>query len=178
MMNASGDLWMDHEKLSRALSFAGYDCESRSSEGGHGDKYTAIFPEAMIWLWRDWPAPVQAGANPPQVQEILLPHEPWKLVGGGYRRVSGLAVGPRGEVFFVDTPANRIYKVGADGKVSRFVANAGQVCGLTMGADGKLYGVSEATGDVLAFEANGEFRTLAGGVPGHALVAAATEAST
>jgi sugar lactone lactonase YvrE/enterochelin esterase-like enzyme len=171
MMNASGDLWMDHEKLSEALAFAGYDCQSRASEGGHGDKYFTIFPEAMIWLWRDWPAPIQAGANPPRVQDILLNNEPWKLVGSLFRHVSGLAVNPQGEVFFCDTPANAMYKVSTEGKVASFLADAKHVSGLATGADGKLYGVSETSGDVVCFDGGGQVRTIAGGIPGHALVA-------
>ena len=171
MMNASGDLWMDHEKLSRALAFAGYDCLSQSSEGRHMDQYTAVFPEAMIWLWKDWPAPVQAGSNPPRVQDILLEHEPWKVVAEGYRQVSGLAVNAQGETFFCDTAAKQIYKVGTDGKATLFLATAEPVSGLTTAADGSLYGVSEATGNVVALNSRGLSRTLARGIAGHALVA-------
>ena len=39
-----------------ALAFAGYDHKFVFGEGVHSSKHgTAIFPDAMRWMWRDWP---------------------------------------------------------------------------------------------------------------------------
>ncbi len=43
--------------------FAGYDVKHAWGEGGHnGEHAKVILPEALKWLWRDYPSPVVAGA--------------------------------------------------------------------------------------------------------------------
>ena len=56
----------------------------------------------MRWLWKDWPAPIKAGAGSPQLQEIVLPGETWKLVAEGLKQAAGLAANAKGEVVFTD----------------------------------------------------------------------------
>jgi hypothetical protein len=42
--------------MERALSFAGYEVQHVWGEGAHNGKHgTAVFPQAMRWLWKDWP---------------------------------------------------------------------------------------------------------------------------
>ena len=171
MYNTSGDLFMDNEKLSTSLAFSGYDVQYMVSDGKHMDKWKDMIPVGMQWLWRDWPAPIVSGSNPPRVNDIVLPNQPWRLVADGLQDVRALTVNPQGEVFVADTPANKIYKTGADGKLVPFSTDAGQVSGLTTGTDGSLYGVSQATGNLLAFDSNGNDRTIASGLPGHAIFA-------
>src|SRR2546428_10325144 len=50
-----------------------------------GKHATKIFPDAMRWLWKDWPAPVKAGQGSPQMKEILLPAEGWMGAAGGFK---------------------------------------------------------------------------------------------
>ena len=57
-----GDWWMANQEMERALTFAGYEVNHVWGDGGHNGKHaTEIFPDAMRWLWKDWPAPVKAG---------------------------------------------------------------------------------------------------------------------
>src|SRR5438552_5496660 len=87
-----GDWWMANQEMERALRFAGYEVNHVWGEGGHnGQQATQIFPEAMRWLWKDWPAPVKAGLGSQQLREVLLPGEDWKLVADGYRFTEGPA---------------------------------------------------------------------------------------
>lgn len=75
-----GDWWMANQTMQRALTFAGYEVQHAWGDGGHnGKQATAIFPDAMRWLWKDWPAKVKAGQGSPQMKEILLPGEDWQL---------------------------------------------------------------------------------------------------
>jgi len=68
-----GDWWMANQEMKRALKFAGYEVNHEWGEGGHDGKHaTKIFPEAMKWLWKDWPAPIKAGLGSAQLKEILL----------------------------------------------------------------------------------------------------------
>jgi len=55
--------------------------------------------------------------------------------------------------------------------VSSFLADAQQVCGLATGADGSLFGVSEATGNLVSFGTGDTAKVVADGLSGHALVA-------
>ena len=67
-----GDWWIANQALERSLAFAGYDVRHEWGDGGHNGKHaTELFPEAVAWLWRDWPQPIPAGAGSSQLQEIV-----------------------------------------------------------------------------------------------------------
>ena len=174
MENSGGNWWFANQEFERALAFSGYDYQYRECEGGHGARYCEAFPEAMRWLWRDYPAPVLASPGPPRIQDILIPGEPWRAVRGAYKSAGNLTATAQGEVWFCDAAANQIHKIGSGGEAVELSRDAGQVCGLTGGADGGIYGVSAVRGQVLAFDwvGDGRPRVLAEGVPGVAIVAA------
>ena len=68
-----GDWWIANQALERSLAFAGYDVRHEWGDGGHNGKHaTELFPEAVAWLWRDWPQPIPAGAGSSQLQEIVI----------------------------------------------------------------------------------------------------------
>jgi gluconolactonase len=153
---AGGDWWMANQEMERALRFAGYEVNHAWGEGGHNTRHaTEIFPEAMRWLWKDWPKPVKAGAGSSQMQEILIPDEPWKLVADGYKFTEGPAANAKGEVFFNDIPNSKTYKIGLDGKVTLFVADSKEGNGQAFGPDGRLYAVASATRQILAYDVAG-----------------------
>ncbi len=55
-----GDWWMVNQTMERALVFSGYEVNHAWDDLGHNtDGATAIFPDAMRWLWKDWPAPIK-----------------------------------------------------------------------------------------------------------------------
>jgi predicted esterase len=81
-----GDWWMANQEMERALKFAGYEVEHAWGEGGHNTEHAAqIFPDAMRYLWKDWPAEVKRGAGSQKLQEILIPGEEWQLVDDAVR---------------------------------------------------------------------------------------------
>ena len=54
--NSFGDWWMANQTLERALQFSGYEVAHAWGEGGHnGKEIGIIFPDAMRFLWKDWP---------------------------------------------------------------------------------------------------------------------------
>jgi gluconolactonase len=162
---AGGDWWMANQEMERAFRFAGYEVNHSWGEGGHNARHaTEVFPEAMRWLWKDWPKPVKAGAGSPQLQEILIPDEPWKLVAQGYKFTEGPAANARGEVFFNDIPNSKTYKIGLDGTVTLFVADSKQGNGQAFGPDGRLYAVASATKEILAYDTSWALAAGAGAV--------------
>ncbi|HJX91176.1 MAG TPA: SMP-30/gluconolactonase/LRE family protein [Pyrinomonadaceae bacterium] len=169
-----GDWWMANQTLERALNFAGYEVEHAWGDGGHDGKHaTAIFPDALRWLWKDWPTPVHAGQTKNQsLNDILIPNEGWQLVSEGYKFTEGPAVNSRGEVFFTDVTANQIHKIGLDNKTSLFASDSKRGNGQAFGPDGRLYVVESGDQKVVAYDRDGKPSTIAEGFVGNDIVVA------
>lgn len=169
-----GDWWMANQTMERALTFAGYDVNHVWGEGGHNGKHaTAIFPDAMRWLWRDYPQPIVAGTSKNQaLGDIADPASGWKLVAEGYRFTEGPAANGKGELFFNDVGAGRTFRVGPDGKVSEFLADSQKGDGQAFGPDGRLYAAAGGPQQILAWDAGGKATPVADGFKGNDVVVA------
>ena len=171
----AGDWWKENEMMERALQFAGYEVNHVWGEGGHnGNQGTAVFPAAMRWLWKDWPAPVASGTTHNQfLSDLLIPGADWELVGEGYAFTEGTAVNAIGEVFFQDVSNARTYKVGLDGKPVLLPVNAKKASGTCFGPDGKRY-TTVGGGDkqVLSYDASEHETVMADSIPGNDIVVA------
>jgi len=166
-----GDWWISNLAMERSLAFAGYEVDHNWGEGGHDGKHaTELFPDAMRWLWKDWPKPVGVGKGSPQLQDILIPGEDWKLVGEGYKFTEGPSVNAKGEVFYNDVGASKTFKLGLDGTVTEFLADSKRGDGQAFGPDGRLYANAGATEQVLAWDAAGNSTVFAEGFKGNDLV--------
>ena len=166
-----GDWWMANQAMQRSLAFAGYETQHVWDDGGHsGAGGTKVFPDAMKFLWKDWPAPVKAGLGSPQLKEILIPGESWQLVGEGYKFTEGPSVNAQGDVFFNDVGAAKTYKIDADGKPAVFLEDSKRGDGQIVGPDGRLYANAGATKQVLAWDAKGAASVIAADVRGNDIV--------
>jgi sugar lactone lactonase YvrE/enterochelin esterase-like enzyme len=169
-----GDWWMANQLMERALTFAGYEVQHVWGEGGHsGQQGTAIFPDVMRWLWKDWPQPVRSGpTRNDTLNAILRPGEGWQLVGEGYQFTEGPAANAKGEVFFNDTRGRKTYRIGPEGKPVVFVADSKGANGQGFGPDGRLYAVVAPEQKVVAVDAGGQAQVVAEGIAGNDLVVA------
>lgn len=169
----AGDWWMANQTMERALLFAGYELQHVWGEGAHNSKHaTAIFPDAMRWLWKDWPQPVRNGQSKNQtLSDILIPGEDWKLVGEGYGAATGAASNSRGEVYFADSARSKAYRVNADGTVASRpeLRAAGSQA---FGADGKLYALITGGQKVVSYDDSGKEATIVQALHGNNLVVA------
>ncbi len=166
-----GDWWMANQAMERSFVFAGYEVTHNWGDGGHNGKHaTELFPDAMRWLWKDWPKPIAVGKGSPQLQEILIPGEDWKLVGEGYKFTEGPSVNAKGEVFYNDVGASKTFKLGLDGQVTEFLADSKRGDGQAFGPDGRLYANAGATEQVLAWDADGKSTVIADGFKGNDIV--------
>jgi len=97
-----GDWWMSNQTMNRALEFAGYDVRHMWGAGTHNENHAAsIFPDAMRWLWADWPTAISKGEpGNPVLKAILLTGEGWKVAADDCVNASHLASNPRGQVFY------------------------------------------------------------------------------
>ncbi|MFZ2276372.1 MAG: SMP-30/gluconolactonase/LRE family protein [Prosthecobacter sp.] len=165
--NGTGGNWfLANQEMLSALEFAGYESNHVWGDGGHNGKHaTAIFPDAMRWLWKDWPKAVTKGVgSKAPVMEVLGAGSEWQLVGEGYGFTEGPAVNAKGEVFFTDIPNSRIHKVGLDGKVSVFAENTGKANGLMFGPDGRLYACASGNKQIVAYDEAGKMTVIAEGI--------------
>ena len=161
-----GSWWHSNLQMLSALQFSGYDVKHIWGEGGHNGKHsTAILPDAIRWLWRDYPDPIVAGTPPERRTSLLIPGEDWELVSEGHGFTEGPAVNDRGEVFFTDIPNGKIHKVDAEGKVSLFVDNSPGVNGLMFGADGNLYACQNGNQRIVRYDARGNEETVVENAP-------------
>ncbi len=156
-----GNWWNANQTMLSSLQFAGYDVKHAWGKGGHNGKHsTAILPDAMRWLWRDYPKPIKIIQGKKRRTDILIPGEDWQLIGEGYKYAEGPAVNADGEVFFSDVPSSKIYRIGLDGKVSLFADNTQRSNGLMFAADGKLYACQSGAKRIVRYDNQGNSETV------------------
>jgi sugar lactone lactonase YvrE len=103
---------------------------------------------------------------------VLVDGQDWELVGEGYKFTEGPAVDAEGRVYFTDVPANKIFRIELDGKISTFVEDSHATNGLMFGPDGKLYGCQNGVKKIVAFDSSGKAETIAEGVESNDIVIA------
>lgn len=168
----AGSWWVANQDMLAALEWAGYDVEHVWGEGGHNGKHAAsIMPDALRWLWRDYPNPVRIPVTAGRRTDILLADEPWIPVSRGHGFTEGPAVNAEGEVFFSDIPNGRIHRIDSSGAVSLFADETGRTNGLMFGSDGRLYACASEKKQILAFNADGVAEVILDGVTSNDLVA-------
>lgn len=162
----AGDWWKANEMMARALSFAGYEVNYIWGEGGHNGQHgTAIFPQAMRWLWKDYPKPVGKGTSKNQfLNDILVENTDWELVGEGYSFTEGTATNAAGEFFFQDFPNSKTYKVGLDGKLAALPIDSKRATGTAFSPDGKRYTAAGGNKQILSYDAQGNVKVVADSV--------------
>ena len=172
--NYVGDWWITAQMMERAFQFAGYEIDHVWGEGGHdGVQAAATYPQAMRFLWKDYPKPVKAGVSKNAfTNTIVLPGEGWELVGEGYGFAEGTAVNAAGEVFFQDIPNLKTYKIDVNGKLTTLNLNAKKASGTAFGPDGNRYTVATGTNQVLSYDINNKEKVVADNIKGNDLTVA------
>jgi sugar lactone lactonase YvrE/enterochelin esterase-like enzyme len=173
--NGTGGNWfLANQEMLSAFEFAGYEVNHVWGDGGHNGKHaTAILPDALRWLWKDWPKPVTRGeGSKAPVMEVLGAGSEWQLVSEGHGFTEGPAVNSKGEVFFTDIPNSRIHKIALDGKVTVFAENTGKANGLMFGPDGRLYACANGRKQVVAYDDGGRASVIAEGLESNDLCVA------
>jgi len=171
----AGSWYLANQDMAKALEFAGYDVKFVVGDEGHNGKHGgAILPDALRWLWRDYPKPIAKPTGGSQaLAAIIDPASDWEIVSQGHRFTEGAAVDRDGNVFFVDIPGNRIYRVGADGKTAVFREDSGGASGLMFGGDGRLYAAQNGRKRIVAYTPDGAEKVLAEGVGSNDLAVSA-----
>ncbi len=164
-----GSWYLANQAMAKSLEYAGYEVKFEVGSEGHNSRHgAAILPDAMRWLWHDYPQPIPVSkaikGDQRTITAFLDPAHDWELAGEGYKMTEGPAVDQDGNVFFCDAGDSKIYKIGADGKVTLFQSNTGGATGLMFGPDGRLYAAENDRKRVVAYAKDGKLSVLATGV--------------
>ncbi|HEY4988204.1 MAG TPA: SMP-30/gluconolactonase/LRE family protein, partial [Opitutaceae bacterium] len=169
----AGDWWMANQTMERALTFSGYEVNHAWGDGSHsGKQITAVLPDALRWVWKDWPKPVSRGqSRNGALKALLIPGEEWKRVGSGYGAVGQPAANAKGEVFFDQVPDGKRFRVGLDGTVGEGESSGHNYSGVhAFGPNGRLY---TTTGSEIVIRSDGgKTTTIADGIFARDLVVA------
>jgi gluconolactonase len=167
----SGNWWVGNQAMASALEYAGYDVRFVPGDRGHDTiQGSAILPDALRWLWRDWKEPIGASKGRPGAErhyatEILEPGVGWELVSRRPGATGDPAVDRRGDVFFTDLSGARIDRIEhATGRVSAFKDHPGVIRGLMFGADGRLYAGHPRSKRIVAYAPDGKEAVIAEGI--------------
>ncbi|MEZ6134109.1 MAG: alpha/beta hydrolase-fold protein [Pirellulaceae bacterium] len=154
----AGDWWVANQDLLSSLQWAGYDVKQVWGTGGHNGKHgAAVMPEALRWIWRDYPEPIQVTPSPAAKRrtDIMLADSDWQQISSGHQAAEAPVCNAAGELFFADSKAGRIYRIGEDGKTRIFKEQSGRVSSLGFGPQGNLFAVRDAK-QVVRFEPDGK----------------------
>jgi sugar lactone lactonase YvrE len=159
--NFAGSWPINNQVMYEALEFAGYDAKLVMGTEGHNLKQGgAILPDALRWLWRDYPAPIvmhepeaaqKPGWDPSgTVSSTIFVDKPWQQIGGNYGSISSLTSDREGNVYFADPNAGNIERVDANGKITQFAEPPNDTSILRMGANDRIYTYSPSTGEIVS----------------------------
>lgn len=168
----AGDWWQANQSMLSSLTWAGYDVKHVWGEGGHNAKHSsAIMPDALRWLWRGYPEPIKAAPNANVVRriDVLVPDAGWREVSSGHELAEAPACSASGELFFCDSKAGRIYRVGEDGKTRIFANQTGRITSLAFGPTGNLWGCRDGK-QIVRFDAEGKETVVMADIKCHGIV--------
>jgi gluconolactonase len=168
----AGSWPINNRVMFEAFESAGYDATLVMGSEAHNMKQgAAILPEALRWLWRDYPSPIvvheppamhQPGWDPRgKVYSTIYVDKPWQQMAQTYSSAAGLAADKYGNVFFVDQATDRIYKSDPDGKVTLFKDRANGAKVLKAGADDRLYAFEATSKRIVSLGPGGDEKVLA-----------------
>lgn len=135
----AGGWWTANQSILSALKWAGYEVNHNWGDGGHNSDHAAeILPEALVWLWDNYPNGVQNHSDvTPRRLDLVEKSENWTEVPLPNIKVDQLAVNKEGQVYF--TSGKSIYKIDPNRKSDLFATLKGNSGGLSFHSDGRLY---------------------------------------
>jgi gluconolactonase len=105
--------------------------------------------------------PSVAQAQDMPLSQILIGGEGWQLAAEGYEFTEGPAVDAEGNLYFVDVPASKIFKLDMTTReVSLFADETGRASGLMFGGDGRLYACQNGGRKIVAYDSAGKAATI------------------
>src|SRR5262249_9132489 len=110
---------------------------------------------------RGAPPPGQGTGPRGAVYGLIYRDRLWEQVGDDYHSATSPAANTDGSVFFADPAANRIYRSGADRRVTVFRENTNGARALRFGADGRLYAAQPSRKRLVSYGPAGDEKIVA-----------------
>ncbi|MFK7923789.1 MAG: alpha/beta hydrolase-fold protein [Bacteroidia bacterium] len=152
----AGDWWMANQDMLSALEWAGYENHHIWGDQGHNSQGARkILPEALVWLWEDYPQRPATHLDQYQGLDLLIEGEEWVPLFAERQNIDQLTVDAGGTVFFSNLADSAIYYIDKKGEAILFQKLGFQPAGISFGPDGRLFVANPAGKLVMAFaEAN------------------------
>ncbi|MGO9275614.1 MAG: SMP-30/gluconolactonase/LRE family protein [Terriglobia bacterium] len=185
----AGSWWMENQSMASALEYSGYDVKFVTGDKDHDmEQGGAILPDALRWLWRDYPQPIAKPApnhGGDKRTAILDPGHEWELVSDGsepvrrrtvllsiltlnfappYGSATGIAADEHGNIVFSDVLGGRLYKIDSAHAISVLQKDAEGARGAMFGADDRLYVCETKSRRIVQYASNASTKALAEGV--------------
>jgi enterochelin esterase-like enzyme len=114
----AGDWYLSNQNLLSALNWAGYEVNHAWGEGAHTSTHAlAIIADALKWIWKDYPSPVQSHADLYQGVALTKSQSGWSEVNTPVHYLDRITTNTKGELFFTSRDTRGIWKYGLDGSV-------------------------------------------------------------
>ena len=180
----SGSWPIGNTDLAAGLKFGRYEAMMTWGEGQHdGVQSTALFPDALRFIWKGWPAQIAVATDTPQpITKIVTAADPWQKMeqprtstiftvanaeqGFGGNGNTAAAMGPQGLLFSATEAENKVWVVSlitASQKPRSFkIPTPRQI---VVGKNGNAY-VTSASGNVWLIPADTKLKPkIVGNVP-------------
>lgn len=168
-------------QMAEALAFSHYDAQFVVGPGIHDFNHAAeMMPEALRWLWRDYPQPITAAATGPIFEALLIPHEGWELLWEREDASDGqvidvlAAADQAGCLWIADPEGGRIIRLADDGSSETIAEGTGRTTAIAIGPDDCLYASHPDLQWIVAYGADGSQKVVAVGIEAHALALTAS----
>lgn len=139
----AGDWWLANQTMLSSLQWAGYEVEHHwieDSEQGADDAVAAV-EDGLRWLWSDIQAPIAVASKGPQPRriDVLILGNDWQQISSGHESVDATTCNTAGVLFFSDSRAGRIYRMGDDNKTRIVKESPLRISAMRFGPDENLY---------------------------------------
>lgn len=137
----AGDWWMANQSMLSALQWSGYSVRHAWGSGGHNGKHgAAILPDALRWLWQDYPQKVTVDPtrSAGRRMDLLIPDQTWETVAQSKTEIACLVPDQNGDLWFA-ADDHKIYRVDGGGQISPWAQVDSPVYDLHFSGEGKLH---------------------------------------
>lgn len=147
-------------QMAEALVFSHYDAQFVVGPGIHDfDHATETMPEALRWLWRDYPGPITAATAGPIFEALLIPHEAWEEIwsrpaDSGEPDV--LAAADRhGFLWIADPASGEVIRLDDARSSTVVTSGSAPIVAIAMGPDDRLHASQPSLQRIVAYAADG-----------------------
>jgi gluconolactonase len=104
--------------------------------------------------------------------QVLIDGNGWEVAAEGFKFTDAACADAEGNFYFSDVAVgDAVYKIGLDGKVSKFIENTPKISGMKFGPNGSLYACQPGKeGRILAFDKDKKMSVIAENVQPNDLV--------